>query len=85
LELLAPVERYGHGAEKLAEGVVREFLTTVVRWTDAELNPQVGRADVVVTQLGVKRLVIETKHPGALAWNTRAADQARLQARHYAE
>lgn len=40
LELLTPVERYGHGAEKLAEDVVREFLTIPVGWTHAELIPR---------------------------------------------
>jgi hypothetical protein len=84
-ELLAPVDRYGRGAEKLAEDVVRLFLTTVVGWSDTELNPQIDRADLVITQLGLKRLLIEVKHPGSLAWNEWAAKQARLQARGYAE
>jgi hypothetical protein len=78
-ELLAPADRYGRGAEKLAEDVVRAFLTLVVGWSDAEINPQVERADFVVTQLGVKRLVIETKHPGSLAFSENAARAARLQ------
>ena len=49
------------------------------------MNNQVGYADLVLTRLGVKYLIIEAKRPGALAWNQRSVDFALAQAHRYAD
>lgn len=51
---------------------------------DEEEQTQVGRADVVLSELGIKRLVLEVKRPGSLIWHRRAVESALDQARRYA-
>jgi len=51
----------------------------------SEVNNQVGHADLVLTRLGVKHLIIEVKRPGALAWNERSVGLALTQAHRYAD
>ena len=70
--------------EKVAEGIVEDLLTEVLDWPLADVNPQIGRADFVLSQLGVKHLVLEVKRPGSLAWHQAAVDAALDQARGYA-
>lgn len=70
--------------EKVAEGIVEDLLTQVLDWPLADVNPQIGRADFVLSQLGVKHLVLEIKRPGSLAWHQPAIDAALEQARRYA-
>lgn len=53
-------------------------------WTVADLNHQVGYADILLSRLGIKYLIVEAKKPGALAWNRHAAEAALDQARRYA-
>ena len=48
----------------------------VLDWSVRDLNNQVEYADLVLTRLGIKSLVIEVKRPGALAWNRRAVEAA---------
>lgn len=81
---LAQWERHQRVAEKVAESILEDLLTGVLDWTLAEMNHQLDYADMVVTQLGIKRLVIELKRPGSLAWNRRAVDEALEQACRYA-
>ncbi|MGH9534206.1 MAG: hypothetical protein ACRD2E_05050 [Terriglobales bacterium] len=81
---LAQQRRYGQAAEKVAEEVLTDFLTSVLDWPLESLNYQLERADVVLTTLGIKRLVIEAKRPGALPWSRTAVDRALEQARRYA-
>lgn len=50
-----------------------------------EVNNQVDYADIVLTRLGVKQLVVEVKRPGALSWNERSVDLALAQAQRYAD
>jgi hypothetical protein len=54
-------------------------------WNVGDINNQVGYADLLVTRLGIKHLIIETKRPYALAWNERAVYSALEQARRYAD
>lgn len=65
--------------------IVQDLFTEVLDWTIADLNNQVGYADVLLSRLSVKHLLIETKRPGALVWSRRAIDAALAQARGYAD
>ena len=48
------------------------------------MNYQVDYADLLLTRLGVKHLLVEVKRPGNLAWNRHAVDAALVQAAGYA-
>ena len=84
-ERLAQQRRYGTAAEKVAENVLEDLFTMVLDWRLGEVNNQVGYADLVLTRLGVKYLIIEVKRPGSLAWNQRSVDRALDQAHRYAD
>lgn len=77
-------ERFGHAAERAAESVVEDLFTMVLDWSLGDVNHQVGYADILLTRLGLKHVIVETKRPGALAWNLRAVERALEQARGYA-
>lgn len=70
--------------EKIAENILEDLFTTVLDWSLADVNLQVGRADVVLSALGIKRLVLEVKRPGSLIWRRGAVEAALDQARRYA-
>ena len=53
-------------------------------WQTSDLNHQVGYADLLLTRLGVKYLVVDAKRPGAMAWHQAAVDAALEQATRYA-
>ena len=76
--------RYGAAAEKVAENILEDLFTEVLDWTVADLNNQVGYADLLLSRLGIKYLLVELKRPGALAWNRHAVEQALNQALRYA-
>jgi hypothetical protein len=76
--------RHGVAAEKVAENIIEDLFTEVLDWTVADLNNQVGYADLLLTRLGIKYLLIEVKRPGALVWNRRAVEAALDQALRYA-
>jgi len=84
-ERLVQQERHGIAAEKVAENIVEDLFTMVLDWSVSDMNNQVGYADLLLTRLGVKYLVVEVKRPGALAWNRRAVDAALGQALRYAD
>lgn len=71
--------------EKVAENILEDLFTTVLDWELADVNLQVDRADIVLSELGIKRLVVEVKRPGSLIWHQRAVEAALDQARGYAE
>lgn len=81
---LAEQMRFGHAAEGATERILEDLLTTVLDWSAGDINHQVGFADILLTRLGIKHLVIEAKRPGALSWNRRAIEAALEQARGYA-
>ncbi len=83
-ERLQQRERYGHAAERVTENILEDLFTKVLDWPLADVNMQVGYADMLLTRLGVKHLIVEAKRPGALAGNPRAAEQALQQACGYA-
>lgn len=62
--------------EKVAENILEDLLVEVLDWSLGDVNFQVGRADIVLSALGIKRLVLEVKRPGALVWNRRAVKEA---------
>jgi hypothetical protein len=84
-ERLVQQERFGAAAEKVAENILEDLFTMVLDWRLSEMNNQVEYADLVLTRLGVKQLIVEVKRPGALAWNERSVDLALAQARRYAD
>ena len=82
---LAQQRRFGIASEKVAENILEDLFTTVLDWSLTEVNNQVAYADLVLTRLGIKHLIVEVKRPGALAWNAHAVDVALVQARRYAD
>lgn len=83
-ERLAQQRRFGAAAEKVAENVLEDLFTMVLDWRLSEVNNQLGYADLVLTRLGIRHLIIEVKRPGSLAWNERAVGAALAQAERYA-
>jgi hypothetical protein len=77
-------ERFPHAAERATEAILEDLFTGVLDWTIADLNHQVGYADIMLSRLGIKYLIVEAKRPGALAWNQTEAAKALDQARRYA-
>ena len=84
-ERLAQQRRFGTAAEKVAENILEDLFTMVLDWRVSEINNQVSYADLVLTRLGIKYLIVEVKRPGALTWNERAVDLALAQAHRYAD
>ena len=76
--------RLGEACEKVAENILEDLFTTVLDWPLADFNNQVEHADIVLTDHGIKRLVVEVKRPGSLAWSRRAVESALEQAMRYA-
>jgi hypothetical protein len=70
--------------EKVAENIVEDLLTTVLDWSLGDVNLQIGRADIVLSDNGYKRLVLEVKRPGSLIWHRQAIRAALDQALGYA-
>lgn len=81
---LAQADRLGHAAEKVAENILEDLFTGPLDWSLADVNYQVDYADLLLTRLGVKHLLVEVKRPGSLAWNRHAVDVALVQAAGYA-
>ena len=76
--------RHGAAAERVTENIIEDLFTMVLDWRIEDLNNQVEYADLILTSNGLKRLIIEAKRPGALAWNQSAVEIALEQARRYA-
>jgi len=77
-------KRVGAVCEKVAENILEDLFTSVLDWPVSDFNNQMDRADIVLTTLGIKRLIVEVKRPGSLAWNRRALQNALDQALRYA-
>ena len=71
--------------EKIAENILEDLFTTVLDWPMENVRPQVERADIVLTRLGLKYLVLEVKRPGSLTGRRAAIEGALVQARRYAD
>lgn len=83
-ERLAPERRYGEASEKVAENILEDLFTGVLDWPLGSFNTQIQYADIVLTDLGIKKLIVEAKRPGALRWSRSAVDRALDQAERYA-
>ena len=75
---------FGTPVEKVAENILEDLFTKVLDWDLGDVDLQVGRADIVLSELGIKRLVLEVKRPGSLAWHRHAVESALCQAMRYA-
>ncbi|HEY7418418.1 MAG TPA: hypothetical protein VH593_24775 [Ktedonobacteraceae bacterium] len=84
MQRLTQQERHGVASEKVAENIVEDLFTEVLDWELGDLNNQVEYADIILSKEGIKYLLVETKRPGALAWNQRAVERALAQALRYA-
>jgi hypothetical protein len=76
--------RLGEACEKVAENILEDLFTAVLDWPLTDFNNQVEHADIVLTDHGIKRLVVEVKRPGSLAWSRKAVESALDQALRYA-
>jgi len=77
-------QRFGEACEKVAENVLEDLFISVLDWPLTDFNNQLGHADIVLTDHGIKHLIVEAKRPGSLAWNRRAVERALDQALRYA-
>jgi hypothetical protein len=75
-ERLAQQARFGTAAEQAAADILEDLFTTVLDWRLSEVKNQAAGADLVLTRLGAKQLIIEVKGPGTPAWNERAVSLA---------
>lgn len=82
---LQPHPLMGNTPEKITESILEDLFTNVLDWPIEGFNPQVEHADIVLSHLGIRYLIIEAKRPGALAWNRHAVDRALGQATGYAD
>lgn len=78
-------ERHGEAAERVTENILEDLFTIALDWQLSDIDLQVGYADLMLTRLGIKYLIVEAKRPGALAWDRRAVEAALEQARRYAD
>lgn len=83
-ERLEQQRRHGHAVERVAENILEDLFTQVLDWSLGDLNNQVGYADLLLSHLGIKYLLIEAKGPGMLAWSRSAVGRALNQAARYA-
>lgn len=70
--------------EKVTESILVALFTEVFDWPLGNVNYQMGRADIVLTDSLIRRLIVEAKRPGALTWNRKAVECALDQALRYA-
>ena len=83
-ERLRQEERNGTASEKVAEDILQDFFTVALDWTVGDLNHQLHYADIVLTNRGIKRLLVEAKRPGSLKLDQPSLDRALEQAHRYA-
>ena len=81
---LEPHPLLGNTPEKITEDILQDLFTMVLDWPLGSFNPQVEHADIVLSYLGIRHLIIEAKRPGTLAWSRNAVDRALDQATGYA-
>ncbi len=82
---LAQGHTFGPAVEKVAENIIEDFLIGPIGWSIHQISYQTGRADIIVSNLGIKRLLIEAKRPNSLSWSSNFFESALLQARRYAD
>ncbi len=73
--------RVGDAGERKTASIVEDIPTIALDWKVDDINKQVlinsrvGRPDIVLTRLGTKCCVIETKPLGSFTWNQTAVQQ----------
>lgn len=77
--------RFGTAPEKITITLLEDLFTNVLDWSLADINHEVDYADVIITQHGIKTVIVEAKRPLGLAWNQHAVAKALGQARRYAD
>lgn len=82
---LVQEDRNGSAPEKVAESILADFFTVPLDWKIGDLNNQVAYADIVLTKMGIKRLLVEVKRPHSLSWEQSSLERALTQARRYAD
>ena len=68
-DFLVQKERYGNASEKVTENILHILFTEVLDWNVRDINYQIEFADIEITKLGIKRIIIEAKRPGRISWN----------------
>lgn len=81
---LQPHPLLGEPTEKVTESILEDLLTNVLDWPLSSFNPQVGHADILLTDMGIRRLIIEAKRPDTLSRSRAAISKALDQAIRYA-
>lgn len=74
----------GNTPEKITESILEDLFTKVLDWPLEGFNPQLDYADIVLSNLGYRWLIIEAKRPGSLASKYDAVERALDQAARYA-
>jgi hypothetical protein len=82
---LTQESRFGFASEKVAENILEDFFTVALDWELRCINNQIQFADMVITHLGLKQLIIEVKRPNSLSWNKSQLERALEQAYRYAQ
>lgn len=77
---LQPHPLLGIKPEKITETILEDLFTNALNWPIEGFNPQADHADIVLSSLGIRWLIIEAKRLGALSWNRKAVDRALDQA-----
>jgi hypothetical protein len=70
--------------EKIAENILCDLFTRVLDWATEQVRLQENYVDLLLTRLGVKYLIVETKRPGSFDGPV-SIGRALEQARRYAE
>ena len=68
----------------MAEHILEDLFTLVLDWRLPEVNSEVAHADLVLTRLGLKQLIVVVRQPGTVTWNEPAVDLALAHAHRYA-
>jgi hypothetical protein len=81
---LRPHPLIGEPTEEVTIAILEDLFTNVLDWPLGEVNHEVGHADIVLTDHGIRWLIVEAKRPRWLARHDGAIEAARLQATGYA-
>jgi len=76
---------FGNTPEKITETILEDLFTNVLDWPLSGFNPQVNFADIVLSDLSIRWLVVEAKRPNSLARNRPVVERAIDQAARYAD
>lgn len=84
-ERLQPHPLLNNTPEKITETILEDLFTNVLDWSLSGFNPQVEFADIVLSDVGIRRLIVEAKRPNSLARNRLPIERAISQATRYAD